>query len=119
MNANGMIEPGDCVTAGVSGGADSVCMLHLLTRLQKEIPFRLAVVHVTHGMRAEAGVDAVFVERLCEQWGVPFYLREVDMAGYAAAHKLSQEEAGRLLRYRAFQEVLGEIKAGEIGRAHV
>lgn len=55
MNANGMIEPGDCVTAGVSGGADSVCMLHLLTRLQKEIPFRLAAVHVNHGMRAEAG----------------------------------------------------------------
>ncbi|MCX4321716.1 MAG: tRNA lysidine(34) synthetase TilS [Lachnospiraceae bacterium] len=119
MNANGMIEPGDCVTAGVSGGADSVCMLHLLTRLQKEIPFRLAVVHVNHGMRAEAGEDAVFVERLCEQWGVPFYLREVDMAGYAAAHKLSQEEAGRLLRYRAFQEVLGEIKAGDRGRIAV
>ena len=89
MNANGMAEPGDCIVAGVSGGADSVCMLHLLARLQKEIPFRLAVVHVNHGLRAEAGEDAVFVEKLCGQWGIPFYLREVDMAGYAATHRLS------------------------------
>lgn len=119
MHVHSMAEAGDCVVAGVSGGADSVCMLHLLTRLQKEMPFRLAVVHVNHGMRAEAGEDAVFVERLCRQWDIPFYLREVDMAGYAAAHKLSQEEAGRLLRYQAFQEVLGEIKAGDRGRIAV
>ncbi len=119
MNANGMAEPGDCIVAGVSGGADSVCMLHLLARLQKEIPFRLAVVHVNHGLRAEAGEDAVFVEKLCGQWGIPFYLREVDMAGYAAAHRLSQEEAGRVLRYQAFQEVLEEIKTGDRGRIAV
>lgn len=119
MNANGMAEPGDCIVAGVSGGADSVCMLHLLARLQKEIPFRLAVVHVNHGLRAEAGEDAVFVEKLCGQWGIPFYLREVDMAGYAATHRLSQEEAGRVLRYQAFQEVLEEIKTGDRGRIAV
>ena len=119
MHVHGMAEAGDCIVAGVSGGADSVCMLHLLTRLQKEIPFRLAVVHVNHGLRPEAGEDAAFVEKLCGQWGIPFYLREVDMAGYAAAHKLSQEEAGRLLRYQAFQEVLGEIKAGDRGRTAV
>ena len=94
-------------------------MLHLLARLQKEIPFRLAVVHVNHGLRAEAGEDAVFVEKLCGQWGIPFYLREVDMAGYAAAHRLSQEEAGRVLRYQAFQEVLEEIKTGDRGRIAV
>ena len=119
MNAHGMVEAGDCVVAGVSGGADSVCMLHLLARLQKEVPFRLAAVHVNHGLRAEAGEDAAFVERLCGQWGIPFYLRAVDMAGYAASHRLSLEEAGRLLRYRAFQEVLEEIKAGNRGRIAV
>lgn len=119
MHIHGMTEAGDCVVAGVSGGADSVCMLHLLARLQKEMPFRLAVVHVNHGLRPEAGEDAAFVEKLCGQWSIPFYLREVDMAGYAAAHKLSQEEAGRLLRYQAFQEVLGEIKAGARGRIAV
>ncbi len=119
INIHGMIAPGDCITVGVSGGADSICMLHLLIRLQKEIPFRLAAVHVNHGIRAEAGEDAAFVEKLCSRWGIPFYLREVDMAGYAAAHRLSAEEAGRLLRYQAFGEVLGEIRAGDRGRIAV
>ena len=119
MGAHGMAEPGDCIAAGVSGGADSVCMLHLLVRLQKDIPFRLAVVHVNHGMRAEAAEDAAFVKKLCVQWDIPFYLREVDMAGYAVSHRLSLEEAGRVLRYRAFQEVLLEISAGDRSRIAV
>lgn len=119
MGAHGMAEPGGCIAAGVSGGADSVCMLHLLVRLQKDIPFRLAVVHVNHGMRAEAAEDAAFVKKLCAQWDIPFYLREVDMAGYAVSHRLSLEEAGRVLRYRAFQEVLLEISAGDRSRIAV
>ncbi len=119
VNAHDMAEPGDCIVAGISGGADSVCMLHLLTRLRKEIPFRLAAVHVNHGLRAEAGEDAAYVEKLCGQWGIPFYLREADVAGCAASQKLSLEEAGRLLRYQAFQEVLGEIRDGDRGRIAV
>lgn len=115
----GMIDPEDCVLAGVSGGADSVCMLHLLVRMQKEIPFRLAVVHVNHGLRADAEEDACLVEKLCGQQGVPFFLRKVDMPGYAREHRVSQEEAGRLLRYQAFAEVLGEIKAGAPGKIAV
>ena len=116
-----MIVPGDCVVAGVSGGADSVGMLHLLWRLQKEIPFQLGVVHVDHGLRAEAGEDAAFVERLCVQWKLPFFLRKVDMPGYAAQYKVSLEEAGRILRYQAFDQVLAEFQgesAGKIAVAH-
>ena len=119
--AHRMIVPCDCVVAGVSGGADSVGMLHLLWRLQKEMPFRLSVVHVDHGLRAEAGEDAAFVESLCVQWGIPFFLRKVDMPGYAVRYKVSPEEAGRILRYRAFDEVLREIQgenAGKIAVAH-
>lgn len=119
MVSHGMIAPGDCVVAGVSGGADSVCMLHLLRQFQKEVPFRLAVVHVNHGLRAEAGEDAAFVEALCGQWGLPFFLREVDMPGYAVRHKISSEEAGRLLRYRAFAEVLRELNAEDRGKIAV
>lgn len=71
--AHGMIQAGDCIVAGISGGADSVCMLRLLARMQKEIPFRLAVVHVNHGLRAEAKEDAAFVEELCRRWEIPFF----------------------------------------------
>ena len=117
--AHEMIEAGDCVLAGVSGGADSVCMLHLLARMRKEIPFRLAAVHVNHGLRAEAGEDALFVENLCKRWEIPFFLRKIDMQGYARAHKLSEEEAGRILRYQAFAQILREIQAGAVGKIAV
>lgn len=116
-----MIVPGDFVAAGVSGGADSVCLLYLLQRLQKDIPYRLIVVHVNHGVRREAAEDAAYVESLCEKLEVPCYLKEVDMYGYARLHKLSPEEAGRVLRYQAFQEVLdqqGDGTCGKIAVAH-
>ena len=115
-----MIKAHDLVAAGVSGGADSVCLLHILRRLQKEIAFRLLAVHVDHGARADAAADARYVEALCGQLGVPFYLRRVDMNGYAARHRLSAEEAGRVLRYSAFEEVLRQEKrSGERGRIAV
>ncbi len=110
-----MITQGDLVAAGVSGGADSVCLLHLLLRLRREISFRLIVVHVNHLARAEAAEDAAYVKALCGQLGVPYFLREVDMKGYAAVHRLSVEEAGRILRYRAFEEVLAEQGEGNAG----
>ena len=103
-----MTEAGDFVAAGVSGGADSVCMLHLLHRLSGEIGFRIAAVHVDHGVREEAVQDAAYVERLCSGMGIPFYLKKADMNGYAKAHGLSAEEAGRQLRYAAYAEVLAK-----------
>ena len=119
ISAHKMIEAGDCVLAGVSGGADSVCMLHLLARMQKELSFQLAAVHVNHGLRAEAGEDALFVENLCRQWDIPFFVREIDMQGYAQEHKLSEEEAGRILRYQVFAQILGEVQAGAPGKIAV
>ncbi len=119
MDAQDMIAAGDLAVAGVSGGADSVCLLHILWRLRAERPFRLAVVHVNHGLRTEAGADAKFVRRLCEEWEIPFFLREADAAGYAALHGISTEEAGRQLRYQAFAETLAKMEdamaAGSFG----
>ncbi len=101
-----MIEAGDLIAVGVSGGADSVCLLHLMYRFSKEISCRLVVVHVNHGVRSDASQDAVYVKSLCEELEIPFYLKEVDMNDYATEHKISPEEAGRQLRYKAFEEVL-------------
>ena len=67
-----MIKAGDLVAAGVSGGADSVCLLHILWRLLEQIPYGLLVVHVDHGVRAESAQDAAQVRRLCETLNVPF-----------------------------------------------
>jgi len=111
IDENDMIAAGDLVAAGVSGGADSVCLLHILWRLRQERPFQLTVVHVNHGLRAEAGEDAAFVKRLCEAWEIPFRLCEADVAAHASLHKLSTEEAGRQLRYQAFEEALAALEA--------
>ena len=100
-----MITAGDLVAVGVSGGADSVCLLHLLWRLQQEIPYRLIAIHVNHMVREDAARDAAYAEQLCEQLGIPFFLKEVDMGSYAKEQKLSSEEAGRILRYQAFEEI--------------
>ncbi len=101
-----MIAKDDVVLAGVSGGADSVCLLLILAKLSGEIGFDLKVVHVHHGMREDADKDAAYVEELCKKLGVAFFLKKVDMPGYAKENGLSLEEAGRKLRYRAFEEAL-------------
>ena len=62
-----MIEEGDTIVAGVSGGADSVCLLFVLLEIQRQIPFTVEVVHINHGIRKEAGEDARFVEELCRE----------------------------------------------------
>ena len=108
-----MLSAGDTVAAGVSGGADSVCLLFVLSALQKKIPFRLMVVHVNHKIRNEAGEDAAYVQKLCESLQVPFSLYEKDVEQIARREGISTEEAGRNIRYEAFREVLTKCASAE------
>ncbi len=108
-----MLSAGDTVAAGVSGGADSVCLLFVLSALQKKIPFRLMVVHVNHKIRNEAGEDAAYVQKLCESLQVPFFLYEKDVEQIARREGISTEEAGRNIRYEAFREVLTKYASAE------
>ena len=67
-----MLDGKDRVITGVSGGADSICLLFVLLKLQKEIPFALRVVHVNHGLRgAQAKRDEEYVEKICRQENIP------------------------------------------------
>ncbi len=105
-----LIEAGDVVLAGVSGGADSVCLLLVLLAYQKQADFSLRVVHVEHGIRgAESREDAVFVKKLCERLQIPCRIYEVDVPTYAAKHHLGLEEAARELRYQSFCRASEEI----------
>ncbi|MCM1537842.1 MAG: tRNA lysidine(34) synthetase TilS [bacterium] len=115
-----MIEPGEAVIAGVSGGADSVCLFDLLLALKEEIPFSFSVVHVNHGIRGDAGEDAEYVRRLCLENGIGFTLVEENVPAYAAEHRIGEEEAGRRLRYRAFARVNEHMYGGraKIAVAH-
>lgn len=110
-----LIENGDYVLAGVSGGADSVCMLRLLAELQKEIGFFLEVVHVEHGIRGiESENDAAFVVRLCEELEIPMQLFFVDVPAYAKEQKLGLEEAARILRYDCYAQAAQKVFASRI-----
>lgn len=113
-----MLLPGERVVAGISGGADSVCLLFVLLEWKKQFGLEPVVVHVNHGIRKEAAEDAGFVERLCGQYDIPFYLKIADIPRLAAESKCSEEEAGRNFRYRVFEEVAYEVGATKIAVAH-
>ena len=114
-----MISPGDRVIAGVSGGADSVCLLRALAGYREQVPFTLFVVHVEHGIRgAESLADAAFVKGLCEALAVPFYMEAVDVTAYAREHRMTVEEAGRSVRYDCFEKLRKELGAEKIAVAH-
>lgn len=113
-----MIEENDSIVVGVSGGADSVCLLFVLQELQKYMPFSLYVVHVNHKIREEAGEDADYVKQICENCKLPYFLVEEDVEALAKKEHLSSEEAGRKVRYEAFAKVCTEQKANKIAVAH-
>ncbi len=113
-----MFEDGDGVVLGVSGGADSVCLLFALYELQPKWNLRLHVVHVNHGIRPDAAEDAAYVKQLCEERGIPFYLYEVSVEELARKKGCSTEEAGRQVRYEAFEQVMREANCQKIAVAH-
>ena len=114
-----MIEHGDHVVAGVSGGADSVCLLLMLERLRKTMGFSLSAVHVEHGIRgAESLQDAEFVRKLCERLQVPLRTFSVDAPRRAQKRRQSLEEAARELRYECFYQACRELGGSCLAVAH-
>ncbi len=119
INEFNMLREGDAVVAGVSGGADSVCLLLILSELSREIGFSLSAVHVEHGIRGEESRgDAEFTEQLCRSLDVPFVLFTVDVPKYRDEAGLSLEEAARDLRYDCFREACERTGADRIALAH-
>jgi|GEM_PF-128582 len=107
-----MIEPGDLVAAGVSGGADSICLLLVLDALRERLGFHLAVVHVNHNLRGrDADADEAYVRRLCSERGIPLYVYSYPVREIAKSEKKGMEETGRLLRQRAFRSALDTFAA--------
>ena len=118
-----MLQDGYVVVAGVSGGADSVCLLFLLCELASKGKIALEVVHVNHMIREEASDDCEFVRNLCRQFEerfgieIRFHEAKADVRKLADENGISTEEAGRLVRYDAFRKVLAQ-RRGVIAVAH-
>ncbi len=109
-----LLQPNDTVVAAVSGGADSVCLLHLLCRLRPLWNVNVICAHVNHKLRKEADAEAEFVSTLCKKWNVPFRLYEEDVGEKARREKISTELAGRQVRYAFFKT----LQADAVMTAH-
>jgi tRNA(Ile)-lysidine synthase len=119
VEQNRLLAPGETVVVGVSGGPDSLCLLHLLCRLRLEYDLALHVAHLHHGLRgAEADVDAGFVRSLAADWGLPCTVGQAAVPALAQAHRLAVEEAARRARYAFLARVAGSIGARTIAVGH-
>ena len=114
-----MIEQNEHILAGVSGGADSVCLLIILMRLREIYGCRVTVAHVEHGIRGiDSLKDAAFVESLCDKLGVACYVYHCDAASFSREQGMSLEEGARELRYRYFNQLKKQLSADKIAVAH-
>ncbi len=119
IEKHGLLVPGDGIVVGVSGGPDSLCLLHVLLSLREEYRLRLHVAHLHHGARgAEADADAEFVAALATEWGLPATVERQDVPALARAHQLAFEETARRVRYTFLARVAEEIGASKIAVGH-
>lgn len=112
-----MLENCDRIVVGLSGGADSVCLLSVLNSLKAEYGFSLVAAHINHGIRgAEAQRDEESCKRLCESLDVPLEILHADIPTLSKQQGIGEEECGRIVRYDFFRSLAGE--RGKIATAH-
>lgn len=109
-------EPRPSLVVGVSGGSDSLALLHCLRRILG--PKALVVAHVNHGLRVQADEDARYVAQIATTWGIPSEIKEEDVTRVAADNRWGIEEAGRYTRYNFFAEVAAKYGATVAAVAH-
>lgn len=117
-----LIENGDRIVLGVSGGPDSICMLNILNDIRNDkklhIEFDIIVAHVNHLIREESKDDELFVKQFCKEINVEFYSKSIDIKKMANNYKIGTEEAGRNARYQFFDEILEKTNSNKIAIAH-
>ncbi len=114
-----LIDRKDVVLVGLSGGADSVCLLHFLQYLAKEKHFALTAVHVNHGLRGRAAdADEQFCQALCETLKIPLFVKHVDAQAVAQQYDLSPEHGARKARYKAYAQVAKTWGATKLALGH-
>jgi len=114
-----LVISGDKLLVAVSGGADSVCLLHILFGLQKELGVTLHAAHLNHQLRgAEAETDAQYVSALAKQLNIPCTVEKRDVTAYKNQYRLSLEEAAREVRYDFLAQMANTIGTNLIATGH-
>jgi tRNA(Ile)-lysidine synthase len=114
-----LLARGDIVVVGVSGGPDSLCLLHLLCQLKADLALELHVAHLHHGLRGQdADADAAFVRAVAADWGLPCHIEHADVPALGSQHGWAVEEAARRARYDFLARVAHATGAGTIAVGH-
>lgn len=113
-----LIESGDNIIVGVSGGPDSICLLHILDSLKEELNFKIYVCHINHMIRKEAEEETKYVEKFCEGLGIEYFVKKINVSRVAKEEKRGIEETGRKVRYDFFDEISRKVDANKIATAH-
>lgn len=113
-----LIEENDSIVIGVSGGPDSICLLHILNEMKNELNFKIYVAHINHMIREEADSETEYVKEFCKNLGIECYIKRIDVVEIANNLKRGTEETGRQIRYEFFNEILEKTNSNKIATAH-
>lgn len=118
INKYNLIQKGDKIVIGVSGGPDSMCLLDSLYCLKEKLQIEIIVAHINHMIRKEADEETTYVENYCENKNIKCYIKRIEVEKLAKEQKLGTEEMGRKIRYDFFKEVAQKENANKIATAH-
>ncbi|MDI3534385.1 MAG: tRNA(Ile)-lysidine synthase [Thermosediminibacterales bacterium] len=114
-----MISSGDRIIVGVSGGPDSICLLHVLSKLKHKFNISLYVAHLDHMFRdEESRNDALFVKEVCQKLQIPLIMETIDVPAYIKKTRLSPEVAARKVRYEFYERALTKVKGNKVALGH-
>lgn len=113
-----LIKENDSIVIGVSGGPDSICLLHILNEIKNELNFKIYVAHINHMIREEADEETEYVKDFCKNLGIECYIKRIDVVEIANNLKRGTEETGRQIRYEFFSEILEKTNSNKIATAH-
>ena len=115
---NKFFKPKDKILVGLSGGADSVALLHFICQLSKKQQFSVYACHIDHQLRVNSKKDAAFAKDYAKSLGVECFVKKVNVKTLAKKEKKSIEHAARTLRYKAFEEAAKKFNCSKIALAH-
>ncbi len=119
IKENGLLFSGDKVLIALSGGPDSVFLLHFLNKFKKKYKIEIGAVHINHLLRGkDSDRDELFCKTICDELSIPFYALKKNIKSYAKKNKMSLEVAGRNVRYDFFEKISRVNGYDKIATAH-
>ena len=119
IRRNQLAALGQSILLAVSGGIDSMVMLHLFSRLCKRMNLHISIIHVNHQLRGEESIgDEKFVMEMSDFYRIPFYCERIDVISFAHEFGFSKQLAARRLRYERFEHIREQTGADAVATAH-